>query len=68
MGRPTAVSQRMSRARTTNTQPELAVRSAFHRRGLRFRVEPPLEFDYRAPAQTVADKIAALRSLRQNHG
>src|SRR5919201_1521697 len=37
-----AVSSRMSRVRTSNTHPELALRSALHARGLRFRVHRPI--------------------------
>lgn len=35
-------SEIMSRVRSTNTKPELKVRSALHRRGLRYRLNYPL--------------------------
>lgn len=44
------VSERMSRARREHTSPERALRSALHRRGLRFRVQRPLPFDRRRKA------------------
>ena len=37
-----AVSERMSRQRTTGTAPELALRRELHRRGRRYRVDYPL--------------------------
>ena len=45
-----AVSERMSRARRTDTGPERALRSALHRRGLRYRLHVPLAFDQRRKA------------------
>jgi DNA mismatch endonuclease (patch repair protein) len=45
-----AVSERMRRARRTNTGPEVALRSELHRRGLRFRIQRPLTFDRRRKA------------------
>ena len=42
-----AVSARMSRARRENTEPERAMRTELHRRGLRFRVHRALAFDRR---------------------
>ena len=43
----------MSRTRSRGTAPELALRSALHRRGLRFRVQTPLDFDRRRRADIV---------------
>lgn len=40
----------MSRARRRDTGPEMALRSALHRRGLRFRIDVPLDFDRRRRA------------------
>lgn len=37
-----AVSERMSRQRTTGTDPEMALRRELHRRGRRYRVDYPL--------------------------
>lgn len=37
-----AVSRRMSAARRRDTAPEMSVRRALHRRGLRYRVDAPL--------------------------
>jgi DNA mismatch endonuclease, patch repair protein len=48
-----AVSARMSRLGRRDTAPELLVRSALHRRGLRFRVQRPLDFDRRRRADIV---------------
>src|SRR5436189_6398572 len=48
-----AVSRRMSAARSADTAPETALRSELHRRGLRFRVHRPLEFDRRRRADIV---------------
>jgi DNA mismatch endonuclease (patch repair protein) len=45
-----AVSARMSRTRRHGTAAELAVRSELHRRGFRYRVQRPLEFDARRKA------------------
>lgn len=47
------VSDRMSRAASAHTAPELALRSALHRRGYRFRVQQPLAFDRRRRADIV---------------
>jgi DNA mismatch endonuclease (patch repair protein) len=56
-GRPpassAAVSERMSRLRRRDTTPETLIRSALHRRGLRFRIERPLVFDRRRRADIV---------------
>ena len=41
------VSERMSRLGQRDTLPEREIRSALHRRGLRFRVQRPLDFDRR---------------------
>src|SRR4051794_25414000 len=43
----------MRRLRRRDTTPERAIRSLLHRRGLRFRVERPLEFDRRRRADIV---------------
>lgn len=43
----------MSAARRADTTPEIALRSALHRRGYRFRVQRPLEFDRRRRADLV---------------
>jgi DNA mismatch endonuclease (patch repair protein) len=43
----------MSRARREHTGPERALRSALHRKGLRFRVQRPLHFDTRRKADIV---------------
>jgi DNA mismatch endonuclease (patch repair protein) len=43
----------MSRLRRRDTAPEVLLRSALHRRGLRFRVDRPLEFDRRRRADIV---------------
>jgi DNA mismatch endonuclease, patch repair protein len=43
----------MSKLRRRDTTPEKLVRSALHRRGLRFRIERPLEFDRRRRADIV---------------
>lgn len=43
----------MSRTRQRGTTPELALRSELHRRGLRFRLHRPLEFDHRRKADIV---------------
>lgn len=40
-----AVSKRMSRNRRRDTKPERVVRQALHARGLRFRVDHPLQVD-----------------------
>ncbi len=37
----------MSRLGQRDTRPELAIRSVLHRRGLRFRVQQPVDFDRR---------------------
>ena len=42
-----AVSGRMSRLGRRDTKPEVEIRSALHRRGLRFRLQRPLDFDRR---------------------
>jgi DNA mismatch endonuclease (patch repair protein) len=51
MSRPPAssagVSRRMSRLARRDTRPELQIRSALHRRGLRFRLQEPIGFDRR---------------------
>ena len=47
------VSARMSRTGRAGTAPELALRSALHRRGLRFRVQRPLSFDRRRKVDIV---------------
>jgi DNA mismatch endonuclease (patch repair protein) len=55
-----SVSRRMSAAARAHTAPERALRSALHRRGLRFRIQCPLPFDRRRkadisfPRETVA--------------
>jgi DNA mismatch endonuclease (patch repair protein) len=46
----------MSAARRADTAPEVALRSALHRRGYRFRVQRPLEFDRRRRADLVFPK------------
>ena len=46
----------MRRTRQHGTSPELAVRSELHRRGLRFRIQRPLEFDGRRKADIVFPK------------
>jgi DNA mismatch endonuclease, patch repair protein len=51
-----AVSARMSRTRSHGTAAELAVRSELHRRGFRYRVQLPLEFDARRKADIVFPK------------
>jgi DNA mismatch endonuclease (patch repair protein) len=51
-----AVSERMRRTRQHGTAPELALRSELHRRGLRFRVQRPLDFDVRRKADIVFPK------------
>src|SRR4051812_4784604 len=43
----------MSRAARAHTTPELALRSELHRRGLRFWVQRPLDFDRRRRADIV---------------
>lgn len=43
----------MSRARREDTAPEVALRSALHRMGLRFRLHRPLPFDRRRKADIV---------------
>lgn len=43
----------MSKLRRRDTAPEILVRSALHRRGLRFRIERPLDFDRRRRADIV---------------
>lgn len=50
----------MSRLRQRDTTPERLLRSALHRRGLRFRVERPLDFDRRRRADLVfvTEKVA----------
>lgn len=47
------VSARMSRTRQRGTAPELALRRELHKRGLRFRLHRPLEFDRRRKADIV---------------
>lgn len=51
-----SVSARMSAARRADTSPELALRSALHRRGYRFRLQRPLAFDRRRRADIVFPK------------
>jgi DNA mismatch endonuclease (patch repair protein) len=48
-----AVSRRMAMARREHTDPERALRSELFARGLRFRVQRPLEFDRRRRADIV---------------
>src|SRR5262245_3398365 len=43
----------MSRLGRRDTAPELLIRSELHRRGLRFRVQRPLDFDRRRRADIV---------------
>jgi DNA mismatch endonuclease (patch repair protein) len=43
----------MSKLRRRDTTPETLLRSALHRRGLRFRIERPLDFDRRRRADIV---------------
>jgi DNA mismatch endonuclease, patch repair protein len=47
------VSARMSRLGRRDTTPEMLLRSELHRRGLRFRVQRPLDFDRRRRADIV---------------
>src|SRR5436190_23892411 len=50
------VSERMRRTPQHGTAAERAVRSELHRRGLRFRIQRPLEFDRRRKADIVFPK------------
>lgn len=52
-----AVRRNMQANRGRDTKPEIAVRSRLHARGLRFRVDVPLDFDRRRRADIVFTRV-----------